>query len=351
MGWDSNPRDAFTYTRFPSVLLKPLGHPSKWKDKQCTMKRSFAKASLCVYTYITQSTGTYMCRIILFIFAFLFPFLSAHGQHTNHQIVAVTVEAYAGILEDLLQGIAEVHVCVPNGISAHTWEPKPKDTIRLQKAILWFGTGEPFEAKLVPLLQEQNCMLRFVDLREGLETIHDGCTEHTHAIDPHIWMSPKLLLQQLTCIENELKVSFPERADEIEKRANKIRKTLIDLDSYIRRTLEDHQGALIIVSHGAYSYFCKEYNLVQLAIEKEGKELTIQELNELVERAKKQHVHTILIQKQYPSKAAKQISKQIGCTLQEVDPYSKNYFKSMLDITKAIHDEAHRQNEHSTSPS
>ena len=26
--WDSNPRYAFTYTRFPSVRLKPLGHPS-----------------------------------------------------------------------------------------------------------------------------------------------------------------------------------------------------------------------------------------------------------------------------------------------------------------------------------
>jgi hypothetical protein len=26
--WDSNPRYAFTHTRFPSVRLKPLGHPS-----------------------------------------------------------------------------------------------------------------------------------------------------------------------------------------------------------------------------------------------------------------------------------------------------------------------------------
>ena len=26
--WDSNPRYALTYTRFPSVRLKPLGHPS-----------------------------------------------------------------------------------------------------------------------------------------------------------------------------------------------------------------------------------------------------------------------------------------------------------------------------------
>src|SRR5947207_6297517 len=27
--WDSNPRYGFPYTRFPSVRLKPLGHPSR----------------------------------------------------------------------------------------------------------------------------------------------------------------------------------------------------------------------------------------------------------------------------------------------------------------------------------
>ena len=28
MGWDSNPRDSCPPTRFPSVRLRPLGHPS-----------------------------------------------------------------------------------------------------------------------------------------------------------------------------------------------------------------------------------------------------------------------------------------------------------------------------------
>src|SRR4030095_16601935 len=27
--WDSNPRNGFPFTRFPSVRLKPLGHPSR----------------------------------------------------------------------------------------------------------------------------------------------------------------------------------------------------------------------------------------------------------------------------------------------------------------------------------
>ena len=34
--WDSNPRYAYTHTRFPSVRLKPLGHPSR---SACTYQR------------------------------------------------------------------------------------------------------------------------------------------------------------------------------------------------------------------------------------------------------------------------------------------------------------------------
>lgn len=286
-----------------------------------------------------------MFKLAFLILYMLVPSITIQCQNTDIQIVAVTVPVYSNILEDLLEGVAEIHVCVPNGISAHTWEPKPRDTMHLQKAILWFGTGEPFEAKLVPILQQQNCMLRFVDLRQGVDTIHDGCSEHIHGIDPHVWMSPKQLVKQMHVIEKELTNTFPDHAKEIEKKAANIRTTLIDLDSYIRHTLEDHQGSLFFVSHGAYSYFCKEYNLVQLAIEKEGKEPTVQELVDIVEQAKKHNVHRVFIQKQYPSKAAKRISEQLGIQIQELDPYSKDYFKSMLDITKAIHDEAHRQHE------
>src|SRR5262249_36506070 len=38
--WDSNPRYGFPYTRFPSVRLKPLGHPSTGLQKRCKRART-----------------------------------------------------------------------------------------------------------------------------------------------------------------------------------------------------------------------------------------------------------------------------------------------------------------------
>jgi hypothetical protein len=61
-GWDSNPRLSFPNTRFPSVLLKPLGHlsGSGWKMAESSVAESpntgkppygsLARISLAAYT-------------------------------------------------------------------------------------------------------------------------------------------------------------------------------------------------------------------------------------------------------------------------------------------------------------
>lgn len=300
-----------------------------------------------------------MFKLALFLCLLHFPVACYSEEYKNlecpqkearPQIVAITVSAYSSILSTMLQGISEITVCVPSGASAHTWEPKPNDTLCLQKATLWFGTGEPFEPKLLAITQEQNKTLRFVDLRKGIEPLYeDTCCAHDHGqgltIDPHIWLSPKQLVKQLETIEIELKATFPEKAHLLSERAAKLRASLLDLDAYIRRTLGHHKGSYVVASHAAYGYFCREYGLIQLAIEKEGKEPTVQELLNLVDQAKKKHVHTIFIQKQYPSRAAEQIATQLNAHIKELDPYAKDYFKDLLEITTAIHEEAQLQHE------
>src|ERR1700733_4374450 len=48
--WDSNPRYAFTHTRFPSVRLKPLGHPSR-------SARTYQRPASCVHLQRRQERG------------------------------------------------------------------------------------------------------------------------------------------------------------------------------------------------------------------------------------------------------------------------------------------------------
>jgi hypothetical protein len=55
-GWDSNPRLSFPNTRFPSVLLKPLGHLSAARGfkRLANSLKSGKRRSACVPKFILK---------------------------------------------------------------------------------------------------------------------------------------------------------------------------------------------------------------------------------------------------------------------------------------------------------
>lgn len=266
-------------------------------------------------------------------------------EQKKQPLIAVSNAPYKPFLDTLVQDIATVHVCVPGNMSAHTWEPKPKDSVRMKEAILWFGIGEPFEQKLLSVLQEQHIPIHFIDLREGIDCLSGcSCCHHERekrlsSKDPHIWMSPPKLIQQIDHMKNALQKVFPSHAELLEQRAACIQTTLTTLHADIARRLQKYRGMCFVVAHSAYSYFCDEYHIVQLPIEQEGKEPTLQELSRLIEQAKKAHVHTIFTQKQYPKKAAEQIALALSATTFELDPYSSDYYTMMHSIAQALEHE------------
>jgi hypothetical protein len=56
--WDSNPRYGFPYTRFPSVRLKPLGHPSARLRPQYSPARSSDKPACPAQLAAPRGRGT-----------------------------------------------------------------------------------------------------------------------------------------------------------------------------------------------------------------------------------------------------------------------------------------------------
>jgi zinc transport system substrate-binding protein len=287
-----------------------------------------------------------MKYFLFFILSFLFSF-PLLPQEGKKPIVAVSITPYSGFLSTLLEDIALIHVCVPGSMSAHTWEPKPNDILPIKESVLWFGIGEPFEQKLLLLLQEEKYQTHFVDLRKGIEVIHGhSCCHHeTHGIDPHIWLSPLKLIQQIGIIEDALKEAFPSQASLIEERATQIKNEVQTLHNSIIVTLKPYEGTVLVVAHSAYTYFCEEYNLIQLPIEQEGKEPNIHQLVQLMDKAKEAHVHTIFTQKQYPKKAAEQIGKALKAQIQELNPYDKEYIPMMQTLTNAFEREGKLQKE------
>ncbi|MDB6081770.1 MAG: ABC-type transporter, substrate-binding lipoprotein [Chlamydiia bacterium] len=249
--------------------------------------------------------------------------------------VLITVAPYTEIVQKIGGGAIQVLLIVPQGADSHNYEPTFNEIQAISKAKIWFCLGEPFEARLQTALQSHNKAMIVSDLRKNLHlSSHDHChCDHVGGFDPHIWMSPKLMITQAQTIAQGLAEILPEKKSEIEENLKKVINELQTLDKSIRKELENVQGATIMVGHPSYGYFCEEYHLHQFPIEQEGKDPTAKELTTILEEGRKLKIKKIFIQG-YGHKGASLIAHEIGATVTCLNPYSPHYFEMMLGIAK-----------------
>lgn len=281
-----------------------------------------------------------------FVFLFLiiiFVAEAATQAPLRSKNVLVSVAPYKFFVEKIAGDTVKVTLIVPAGASAHTYEPTPKQMLSASQADIWFLIGESFETKALASLQSHNSSLVAIDMRQGIDLIYatdqyggkcHSCCHGTTGVDLHFWLSPRLVKLQAETIADALIRYYPENKERYTASLHKFLDELDELDDKITDIMRPVQNRTVMVSHPAYAYFCRDYNLDQLSIEFEGKDPTPQQLTKVIQKARELHIKTIFVQKQYSSKGAKLIAAQLGAKLVELDPYAENYYKAMLSIAE-----------------
>lgn len=253
--------------------------------------------------------------------------------------ILVSVAPYKFFVEQIADGTVEVDLMVPAGASMHTFEPTPKQMLHASKAVIWFQIGESFEPHVGRALQSHQSRMQFVNLRNQVDLIVDAeaschcCPKvQDSCIDPHIWLSARQMKIQIQTIAKTLSEHYPQNASRYGKNLENLLNELDVLDKEISQQLAGLQNRTILVSHPAYAYFCRDYNLRQLSIEFEGKDPTPQQLTKLLLQARQSQAKKIFIQPQYNSKGARLIAQEIGAKVVALDPYAEAYFKTMREI-------------------
>lgn len=274
---------------------------------------------------------------------FIFSFLLAYSLEAADQVpyVLVSVAPHKFFVEKVAGNTVEVGLMVPAGASAHTYEPTPKQMLAASRAAMWFRTGETFENRAIEALKSHNPALRIVDLRQGLDLIAPGCHGsgcccHANSMDLHFWLSARMAKIQAKTIANALSQAYPEHQQLFEQNLQKFHEELSQLDRDIQNILEKMTNRNVLVSHPAYAYFCRDYDINQYSIEFEGKDPTPKQLNQTVNLAKRLGIKTIFIQMQYNNKGARLVAEEINARVVTLDPYSEQYIKSMLQIAQAF---------------
>ncbi|MGR3951814.1 MAG: metal ABC transporter substrate-binding protein [Chlamydia sp.] len=276
-------------------------------------------------------------------------------QASSRALIYVSVEPYRDIVQYLVKDAGEVLPIVSSSMSSHTFEPTPKITQSMQKANFWIGIGEPFEAKLLTVLTKNlRSTVCYLNLKKEIfeelvkyATPHSHCghghhSPSKHSIDPHIWMSPTLMQQQIECIAQ----AFEAKSDlfdiiQIRARAQELIEKCIKLDEKAQTALSEHKNKSILAAHPVYGYLLRPLKIGQYALEEDGKEPSPSYLTKIIQKIQKEQIHTIFTQIQYPSKGAQTVSEALSkkdskIDIVQLDPYSRLYFQSMEKNIEAI---------------
>lgn len=258
-------------------------------------------------------------------------------------LVLVSIAPYAYFVEKIAGDRVQVVSIVPPGVNMHTYEPTIHELTLAQQASVWFLIGEPFEGRVANVLKQHQPKLQLVELWKNVDLIsggHEACG-HSHeegeeAKDMHTWTSPKIAMDQVRIIAETLSELIPESSQDIALNLQALESELEGLDQEIHQLLEPIKGSAILVSHPAYGYFCREFDLVQLSIECSGKDPRPRDVERIMNQASEYKVRLVLTQLGYNNKGAELIAEKLQLPIYLVDPYARDYVQNMRYIAGLI---------------
>lgn len=233
----------------------------------------------------------------------------------------------------------DVQVLVPHGASPESYSLLPSQLKKVSRSEAWFRLGYiGFELSWKDKVEQLNPNMEVVDLSEGLELIagkeeQHGDHVHLEGVDPHIWLSPKLVKQMAEKMTEVLAGLNPENSDKYNANYQEFVKETDQLDAQIREALKDHQGKSFITFHPSLTYFAHEYGLVQYPLESGGKEPTPQHMAKVVELAREENIGVIYIQSEFDKENARVFAEEINGEIVEVRPLNPDWEENLLEIT------------------
>ena len=161
--------------------------------------------------------------------------------------------------------------------------------------------------------------------------------EHQHGKDPHTWTSPSNVKIMAKNIYDTLVEFDPENKNYFERNYSKFIEEINHTDEQIKDILSSlPKDSKFMVFHPSWGYFAKEYNLVQLPIEVEGKEPKPKILQKIIDEAKEQNVKAIFTQTEFSDKSAKAIANELKIKVIKETPLAKNWSENLIKMANAI---------------
>ena len=203
--------------------------------------------------------------------------------------VVCTLFPYYDFVRQIGGDAVDVTLLVPAGRETHSFEPTPRDVIRISEADVFLYNGGESEQWVDDILDAAGenipCVLSMMDAAElyeeeyaegmqaahGHDHDHDGHDhdDHDHddhdediGYDEHIWTSPVTAMALCRAIGETLCQADPDHADGYRQRLADYLTELESLDQSFRDVVAGGQRRLLVFGDRfPLLYFCREYDL------------------------------------------------------------------------------------------
>lgn len=195
----------------------------------------------------------------------------------------------------------------------HDYALSAGDMKQLGGADVFVANGAGMESFIEKALK-QSPGLKMVEASKGIKLAFED--------NPHVWVGISGAIRQVNNIAGGLAKADPENAQQYRANAAAYVAKLEKLRDEMHAALDGLKDRDIITFHEAFPYFASEFRLnIAGVIEREpGSEPNARELAETVDIIKKQDVHALFAEPQYPSKSARVIEKETGVPVSILDP-------------------------------
>lgn len=168
-----------------------------------------------------------------------------------------------------------VSLLLPPGVEAHTFEPRPADIVRINKADVFIYTGkfmEPWVEDMLKGISNRGLLVVDASANKGIvlkeeEDEHEKGDEHGHhrhhdGKDPHIWLDLKNAEFMVDAIAEALARKDPANSKFYWDNALRYKARLAALDKRFKETLSTAKHKTIVYGgHFAFGYFTRRYGL------------------------------------------------------------------------------------------
>jgi len=186
--------------------------------------------------------------------------------------VLATIKPVHSLVAGVMEGVGQPQLLIGGALSAHSYEMKPSDALKLHRADAIFEIGPDMESYLAAPLASLGQKVVVLERAPGVRLLparHGGLWgeddhghDHAHGpADPHLWLDPRNAIAMTRAIAGSLVRLDPSHAAAYRSNEAKQVAMLEALDRELAARLLPVRKLPYLVFHDAYHYFEARYGL------------------------------------------------------------------------------------------